>query len=336
MLACALAQPVAADLKPLSNETLGSVTGQAGITVELETKVNVGEFRYRDDGFLFARNIALGDADGSALDNLQLTMDIAGDNEVLHHGFSKMAMWADQGLLDSNNADVAYAISQYQQGANFGKTFNNGDLVIHLDALNPGIINGGNQADNLNAARTAIDFGLNIDAVGLTDSGYSTGSATQQTLMFENIRMQGYLGPTDLVIRNAGNAQGTTLANGMTVGDSRLEFDTHFEVSDLDFDWNVGDLILLFNFAGIQLENMRIHNSRGNDTLGHFGYASATAKIAQGTSAGTGKSGMAIYDVEAHMDIDMPIVRIGGISIGQVDFTDFVISNTTMLVYGHP
>ncbi len=338
LLFCALAQPALAELQPLTNDHMGSVTGQAGLTIDLETKVHIGEFAYRDEGVFFAKNIEFGDMDGSAFDNLQITFDLAGDGEVLHHGFSKRAMWGDQGLLDMSNADVADAGTRYRQGGGYGKVFNSGDMVIHIDAQDPGVGGGKGQADNLSAAHTALDFSLNIDEIGLADAGYrpGVGGGSQHAKMFSDVRMQGYLGPTDIVIRNAGNGQGGTLANGMKVGDSRVEFDTHFEVSDLDFNWDNGDLILIFNFVELGIENMRIHNSRGNDTLGHFGYASATAKMSQGTSAASGKTGLAIYDVEVRMDIDIPIVRVGGVSIGQVDFTDFVISNTTMLVYGHP
>ena len=30
----------------------------------------------------------------------------------------------------------------------------------------------------------------------------------------------------------------------------------------------------------------------------------------------------------------MPVFRVGGTSIGSVQFTDFAITNTTMMVYG--
>jgi len=63
--------------------------------------------------------------------------------------------------------------------------------------------------------------------------------------------------------------------------------------------------------------------------------AHATARLAKGTSAGSGKDGLSIHDVEFRADIDMPVFKIGGTSIGTVQFTDFAITDTTMMVYGH-
>tara|TARA_Y100001933_G_scaffold259212_1_gene308579 strand:+ start:514 stop:843 length:330 start_codon:yes stop_codon:yes gene_type:complete len=60
-----------------------------------------------------------------------------------------------------------------------------------------------------------------------------------------------------------------------------------------------------------------------------------TARLAKGTSAGSGKDGLSIHDVEFRADIDMPVFKIGGTSIGTVQFTDFAITDTTMMVYGH-
>ena len=42
-----------------------------------------------------------------------------------------------------------------------------------------------------------------------------------------------------------------------------------------------------------------------------------------------------MHDVEFRADIDMPVFKMGGTSIGSVQFTDFAITNTTMMVYGH-
>ena len=92
---------------------------------------------------------------------------------------------------------------------------------------------------------------------------------------------------------------------------------------------------LLFNFAAVSIDGLQIHNRRGADTLGHFGMAHATAKLSAGTSATSGEDGLSIHDVEFRADIDMPVFRMGGTAIGSVSFTDFAITNTSMMVYGH-
>ena len=336
-----------AELQTLDDSEMSQLRGQGGLTIELETALNVGQISYKDQGYLNINNLALTDIDGSALDNIKITFDLAGENEILARGFSDYAKYAAAGLLDSSDADVAAAISQYSISdgsggvAGYGERFNSGDMVIHIGPTSPGLDltapgDSFKQANNLNALNNSIDFKLTIDSVESADSTYNTatGAALETTTMLSNISMEGQVGPVDLIFRNNGNAQNTTLANGTTISDSSLEVDAHFKVTDLDFSWDVADIILLFNLAAVGIENMRIHNERGADSLGHFGFASASAKLAAATTA-SGQEGLAIYDVDFRADLDMPIVKIGGTSIGEVYFTDFVISNTNMVVYGH-
>ncbi|MBZ0334636.1 DUF6160 family protein [Marinobacter sp. AL4B] len=317
----ALALPAFADFTPLTDSTLSSVTGQAGVTIELETKLNIDSITWTDEGSLSVNGFRLSGHNDTTLDNLKLTVDIAGDGEVLEHGFSEIARRAAAGQLDTSNPDVADALAKYSVGGRYGKAFNSGDMVIHLGATDYG------DPTNLNDYLRAVDFELGIDS--LTTSG-SEGSAN----LFSNILLQGYVGPTDLIIRNGGTST-RTLGNGNTVSGSELQLDTHFEITNGSLDWDAADLIFIFNFAAVGIEGLQIHNRRGNDTLGHFGMASATAKLSQGTSAGSGKSGLSIHDVEFRADIDMPVFKVGGTSIGSVQFTDFAIKNTTMMVYGH-
>ncbi|MFC3149609.1 DUF6160 family protein [Litoribrevibacter euphylliae] len=51
-----------ADLTPLNDEFLGDTVGQSGISIELETKVNIGEFRYTDEGSIALDNVQFGGA----------------------------------------------------------------------------------------------------------------------------------------------------------------------------------------------------------------------------------------------------------------------------------
>ena len=316
-----LALPAAADFKPLDDSTLSSVTGQAGVTIELETKLNIDSLTWTDQGALSVNGLRLSGHNDTVLDNMKLTIDIAGDGEVLEHGFSEIARRAAAGQLATSNPDVADALAKYAVGGSYGKRFNSGDLVIHLGATDYG------DPASLDDYLQAVDFELGIDSVTTTGSEGSTN-------LFSNILLQGYVGPTDLVIRNGGTST-RTLGNGSTVSGSELQLDTHFEITDGSLEWEASDLILLFNFAAVGIEGLQIHNRRGNDTLGHFGMASVTAKLAQGTSARSGKSGLSIHDVEFRADIDMPVFKVGGTSIGSVQFTDFAITNTTMMVYGH-
>eukprot|EP00163_Fabomonas_tropica_P029852 TRINITY_DN6568_c0_g3_i1.p2 TRINITY_DN6568_c0_g3~~TRINITY_DN6568_c0_g3_i1.p2 ORF type:complete len:274 (-),score=66.90 TRINITY_DN6568_c0_g3_i1:851-1672(-) len=93
-----------AELKPLEDNLMGNITGQAGVTIELETKVNIGEFRYTDEGSLAIRDISIGGANRTDLfeeitdpairnmafgttseliDNIKIEIDIADDGDAL-------------------------------------------------------------------------------------------------------------------------------------------------------------------------------------------------------------------------------------------------------------
>lgn len=336
-----------AELQTLDDVELSQMRGQGGITIELETALQIGQISYKDQGHLNINNLALTDIDGSSLDNIKIDFDLAGQDEILARGFSEYAQYAAAGLLDASDADVAAAISRYSVSNSaggvdgYGERFNSGDMVIHISPTSPGLDysapgDAAKQASNLDALSQSIDFKLTVDSIEIADStyNYETGTSLNSTTLLSNIAMEGYIGPVDLVFRNNGDAKTHTLANGAVVSGSALEVDAHFKVTDLDFSWDVADIILLFNLAAVGIENMRIHNERGADTLGHFGFASASAKLAAATTAG-GQDGLAIYDVEFRADLDMPIVKVGGTNIGEVYFTDFVISNTDLVVYGH-
>lgn len=326
-----------AEMKVLDDQVLGGVTGQAGISIELEAKVDIGEIAYKDQGYLLVRDLFLGGVGGTALDNVLMTVDVAGENEVLHRGFSRVADWAAQGLVNASDADVADAVSKYDLGGGqYGDRFNDGDLVIHIDATDPGVLASNSSAQNIDAYTTSTDFSLTVGSVEYADSSYTPGSAvTPGNLMFSDINMQGYLGPTDIIVRNGTNTL-TDIANGsMSVSDSGIEVEANFRITDLDMDWDNGDLIVLFNFANLKLRDVKIHNTRGLDSVGKFGFASVSAKIATGVSNTSGASGLAIHDVDLRMDVDAPHVQFGSSpSIGEVYFTDFVIQ-TDLLVYGH-
>ncbi|WP_175497226.1 DUF6160 family protein [Marinobacter pelagius] len=322
-MAFAMALPTStlAEFRALDDSSLSTVTGQAGVTIELETRLTMDSLTWTDEGSLSVNGLRLSGQNDTVLDNMKLTLDIAGDGEVLEHGFSEIARRANAGLLDPSDPDVAEALATYSVNGEFGKQFDSGDLVIHLGAIDYG------DPTSLNDYLQAVDFELAVDSI--VTSG-TEGSAT----LFSDMLLQGYVGPTDLVIRNQGGNT-RTLANGNVVSGSELQLDTHFEITNGSLNWDAADLILLFNFAAVGIEGLQIHNRRGDDTLGHFGMAHATAKLSRGTSAASAVEGLSVHDVEFRADIDMPIFRIGGTSIGSVQFTDFAITDTTMMVYGH-
>lgn len=90
-----------AELKAMNDSAMGNVTGQAGVTIELETKVSIGQFKYTDEGSFAVNDIVLGgagvtadgavdaDGDGNAdntlLDQLKIDIDVAADGDAVIH-----------------------------------------------------------------------------------------------------------------------------------------------------------------------------------------------------------------------------------------------------------
>jgi hypothetical protein len=82
-----------AELKALDDSAMGELTGQAGLTIDLETKYTIGEFMYKDAGSVFLSGISLGAntnennatdgytstaAENGFVDNIRIKLDIAG------------------------------------------------------------------------------------------------------------------------------------------------------------------------------------------------------------------------------------------------------------------
>ena len=61
-----------AGMKALDDTAMGNVTGQAGVTIELETKVAIGEFRYTDTNADAATNDPESDGGSFVVSNIVL------------------------------------------------------------------------------------------------------------------------------------------------------------------------------------------------------------------------------------------------------------------------
>jgi len=198
---CALA-----DVKMLDEADLGAVSGQAGITIDVESRYEIGEFAYRDAGHLLLQGIRMGghelfdqSSNKYFMDNLRLEIDIAGDgsdggDNELAYGFSKMREYADYyvkaGNIDTAFQEVVDGIdSKRGLAIDDKKIYNDGDLVIHFDITDPWKEEGGfaaySSAGHLasddyetfeHMTEQAVDFTFQIDAIGLAASDYEVGN----------------------------------------------------------------------------------------------------------------------------------------------------------------
>jgi len=85
LVAAVAAAPFAAnaEMQALNDATMGTVTGQNGITIDLSANVTIGEIAYQDQGFLAFSGVSLSGQAGTDLDDIRLTIDVAGDGTDL-------------------------------------------------------------------------------------------------------------------------------------------------------------------------------------------------------------------------------------------------------------
>lgn len=139
-----------AELKALDDSTMGEMTGQAGLTIDLETKWSISEFMYKDAGSVLITGIEHGgntaatDYDGSGtaiqnssyLDNIRMTIDVAGAGAVdgggtlgtvpyttydnkLNYGFSEIGQLSGYMAFEEGNTSASAAAFQAAAASNF-------------------------------------------------------------------------------------------------------------------------------------------------------------------------------------------------------------------------
>lgn len=86
-----------ADIVMLEDSAMGNITGQAGVSIELETKINMDRFIYTDEGSLTISDISIGGAErtdffgfnglggpdsNDLLDNIRIDIDVLADGDA--------------------------------------------------------------------------------------------------------------------------------------------------------------------------------------------------------------------------------------------------------------
>lgn len=390
---------VNAELQLLDDADMQVVTGQAGLTIDVETQWEIGEFAYHDAGYLLIQGIRMGGNSlgngtgtaGSMLDNLRLEIDIAGDgtngDNELAYGFSNMRdiakMYVDASNTDSRFDEIATnGIDSTRDNAAVDdkKIYGDGDLVIHFDFTDGWKSEGGYStyeaagrfgSDDYDTAELilehAVDFRLEIDAIGLASSTYNVGDAgldidsnhttgthegaVGTTTLISQLGIQGYLGPEDLWIQNNGNGFGadgsgrSDGAGGTVAGtgnaDSKIYWGTYFMITDLD---------VYLDIAGVQISDLKMHNKRGDrtglDGTSSFDFAHSIREIyavkdsvlnLQSLASGGPAyvDGIAI-NTRFKGEIDIGAISFGdtGTSIGKIYMTD-VQSTTNWTISAH-
>lgn len=276
-----------AELTQIDDQALSSVTGRAGLTIDIDMGVEIEEFMYKDAGSLVMQGIRVGgmnhcdegsigasggsytcDADHVGT-NFDGSTGIAVDTRDPSGQDSPAIQDDSGGTTGLNNARVMVDVAGDGEDFNWGwgdvtggwnNPFNvfgvgmgyiagDGDLIIHGTVTNPYIVP---------RSYSAVDFGLEMDRFALKESNYvagddianysGTSGAGYDTTIISNLRMEGYLGGFDLIIENDGNG----FTNG--IADSKIIINSFFEITEMEYD---------FDIAGIRYEKISVHNFRG-------------------------------------------------------------------------
>ena len=162
-----------ADLKALDDSAMGNVTGQAGVTIELETEVSIGEFRYTDEGYLSVNDIFIGggsverDASGNVtgvdgrLDDLYVDIDVEddGDAYIDVHSISGAPIDFAVGVGSASLHATDGSGDSTLLASNIGIEGNLGLLNIRVDTATDNLI--------MNVGFNVTDMDMDVDFLGV-------------------------------------------------------------------------------------------------------------------------------------------------------------------------
>ncbi|KEF32618.1 hypothetical protein D777_01252 [Marinobacter nitratireducens] len=213
-LCVAGAPPVAmAEIQMLDEASMGNITGQAGVTIELETKVNIDRFIYTDEGSLEVNDISVGGgnrtdyfaelgfnltggAPSDLLDNVRINIDIAQDGDaiinILPMAFGAVDLTVATGawnLTSAVSADSTTILDNFRMDALIGSG------TIRVDTA----------TDKLNfqtdIAIDDMDFDVPFLALGIEDFQLTGANydlqAPQPLDLFANVDMDIYKAPNN-------------------------------------------------------------------------------------------------------------------------------------------
>ncbi|MBY6032465.1 hypothetical protein KUV59_04745 [Marinobacter daepoensis] len=186
-----------ADLKALDDTTMGNVTGQAGVTIELETEVSIGEFRYTDEGYLSVSDIWIGggtverDANNvvtgvsGMLDDLLIDIDVLADGDAVIdvHSISGAPIDYAVGIGSASLHATDGSGDTTLLASNIGIEGALGELNIRVDTATDNLI--------MDVAFNVTDMDMNVDFLGVNVRDLTVYGAQ----FFEQVETSGQ--PTD-------------------------------------------------------------------------------------------------------------------------------------------
>ena len=289
-----------AELQAMDDSMMGDVTGQAGVTIELETQVNIGQFTYTDEGTFAVKDIALGGAlasssqsaadyaaatgAGALLDQLKIDIDIADDGDaVIHVGSlqtdgSGNPVPIDWGFtagsmeLNGNGGENTVLVSNMDAWGLLGAL----DIRVDTDNVTDGAGNemAGTGTLNLDAAFTVNEMSFDVDFLGvgvrgMTINSSESGGEVLGAAGLAAVFAEDPTAPTAEEQRKIGLAQagfaiiGLDIYKGDGLGASTATDVLRVDVDDVLMDINVAETVIGgANIGTIGIDNLHISNTK--------------------------------------------------------------------------
>ena len=311
-LVAAIAAPFSSvhALEALDDSTLSGMTGQAGVTIELDTKVTMDSFTYTDTdggasgeiggGSVVMNDVRFGGANVSGL--AAATFDAAATDR-----------------LDEVTIDIDVAST--------------GNLVIHLGSTDTqGVLDGTNP----------LDFGLYVGSLEV--SGDPGVGATVNSTIVSDINLRGTLGPQDIVIANDGG-NGLIKAQGyFEIQESSMNIDvagvgiSNLTISQDDaFNSNTyidkdGNAQAKMVDYGVVLPAKGLTDGTGSESWAFYGVTIDT--VTSGTGV-TDALSLTVDSFNVDIAMDVGIGNGSANNIGHIAMENLNVSGTQMVIYGH-
>ena len=302
-------------MEPMSESEMGNTTGQAGVTIELNTQVSMDQIEYSQStdadatGSLLVNNLSIGGIDGvsDGLDvaiNVDLPTGQSGEETLQDFG-SKAGTALGGDNLTLNDGDALISVQSYT-------TDSDGDAA-------------------------PVDMNLNVGGADNNALQLESSDGDSSATLVSSIDMDVFLSQLDIIARTD-NVVGGDSSSGS------LEIEAGFAIDNLDAEFDV---------AAVGLEGMRMAGAgsldilkgaaQGNGDVLGGGAAVVSMDIGQGealSGADTANGETLRVNLDNFQaDVWMPTINVGGgdgttASVGSVGISNLQVSNTEMAIYG--
>lgn len=317
-----------AEMKALDDTSMGNMTGQAGITIELEANVDIGEIAYQDAGFLAISDVTIGGAadpingaggTSGALDDISLYIDVAGSGGSADTSAPAIGV-GNSYLVGSDSTKPNVTWNNTETGANGVASYESGMPEVQDGDLVIGV---------RSTSGRPVDFGVSVGAVSLAKEGSTLGEldATRRanggtgTTLISDFDMTGLLGPIDIVIQEDSNVMNV---NAYFNAQGTLNAD--FVGTSMGFE--------LHNRRGSDNNQLTVADANGN-VIYDTSFAHAQVDIGEAVDTNGNAKGLSVNVNNFSGDLDLTDITMGSApAIGDLYMTDLRV-DAKMTVYGH-